>query len=81
MKRLAIVLSTLIGPFFIGSCQERLDLEIQIDLVSGKTESVEEDKQNLPGFEDILSLEGHLSPHQQGGDCWGDRGGCDSWGD
>lgn len=72
MKRLAIVLSTLIGPFFIGSCQERLDLEIQIDLVSGKTESVEEDKQNLPGFEDILSLEGHLSPHQQGGDCWGD---------
>lgn len=66
MKRLVLVLIAFIGSLILGACQEKLEWTIEI-----KAGAIEEE-QELPRYEELLSLPGHLSPHQQGGDSWGD---------
>lgn len=68
MKRLALVFVALIGPMILGACQEKLEWEINVDIVAVNGS----DEKETLYYEEILPLEGHLSPHQQGGDCWGD---------
>lgn len=70
MKRFALVLVALVGPLILGACQEKLEWEIKLDVVAGNTEATEYD--DSIEFEELMTLPGHLSPHQQGGDCWGD---------
>lgn len=70
MKRLALVFYALIGSLVLGACQEKLEWEINIEVGNGG--STENGEQGLIRFEEIMPLPGQLSPHQQGGDCWGD---------
>lgn len=69
MKRLALVIVALVGPLLLGACQEKLEWTIDVEV--GEGESSKEDPTRLR-FEEIMPMPGHLSPHQQGGDCWGD---------
>ena len=67
MKRLALVVLAFVGPLILGSCQEKLEWTIDLEVGNGKST----DDTAQPRFEEIMPLPGHLSPHQQGGDCWG----------
>lgn len=70
MKRLVLVFVALILPFILGACQEKLEWEFNVDIVAGNTEATE--YENTVEYDEILALSGNLSPHPQGGDCWGD---------
>lgn len=70
MKRLALVVLAFVGPLILGACQEKLEWEIEFDVVVGNTESMEDGE--TVAYEEVMPLPGHLTPHQQGGDCWGD---------
>ena len=62
---------TLLIPLLLlllGSCQEKLDLTLQVE-VGDTPYNVEEERFT---YEEIMPLTGNLSPHPQGGDCWGD---------
>lgn len=54
----------------LGSCQEKLDLDLTLEVSAGDTPYGEEEERFT--YEDIMPLSGNLSPHSQGGDCWGD---------
>lgn len=66
MKRLTLVLITLVVPLFLGSCQEKL--EWTIDIVAGNIVPAEDNYDHIE-YEEIMELSGRYS---QGGDCWGD---------
>ena len=66
MKRLALVVSVVVSPLILGSCQEKL--EWTIDIVTGNTEPVEYN--DTIEYEEIMSLSAKR-PSPQGGDCWG----------
>ena len=68
MKQLFLFIAALTMPLFLGSCQEKLEWELKIDI--GPSNNQTED--NTLIFEEIMPLGGHLNPHPQGGDCWGD---------
>lgn len=68
MKRLALAFLVSISPLILGSCQEKLELEVKVDVISGNTESTEYD--DSIEYEEIMNFGGtRLS---QGGDSWGD---------
>ena len=69
MKRFTLVVIASIGSLILGACQEKLEWEIKMDVVAGNAEKTKEDTLK---YEQIMSLSGNLSPHPQGGDCWGD---------
>lgn len=69
MKRLALVVFAFVGPLILGACQEKLEWEIEIEV---RNKGSTDEQQESLRFEEIMPLPGHLSPHQQGGDCWGD---------
>ena len=66
MKRLVLLFLATMGPFILGSCQEKL--EWTIDVVSGNTSESMEEEEPLE-YEEIMTLRGGNS---QGDDCWGD---------
>ena len=68
MKRLALVFFALIGPLILGACQEKLEWEIELDIVAGNTEPTENGEERIE-YEEIMSLSGR---NNQGGDSWGD---------
>ena len=67
MKRLTLVFATLVGPLILGACQEKMEWEINFDVVAGNTEAAEYD--DSIEYEEIMSVSGG---HPQGGDAWGD---------
>ena len=68
MIRLALAFLVSISPLILGSCQEKLELEVKVDVISGNTESTEYD--DSIEYEEIMNFGGtRLS---QGGDSWGD---------
>ena len=68
MKRLALVFITSIGSLILGSCQEKLEWEVKVDVVAGNTEPADYD--DSIEYEEIMNFGGtRLS---QGGDSWGD---------
>ena len=69
MKRFALVIVALVGPLILGACQEKLEWTIDIEV--GDEEPSKDDPKQLQ-FEEIMPISGHLNPHQQGGDSWGD---------
>lgn len=69
MKRFALVIVALVGPLILGACQEKLEWTIDIEV--GEGDSSKEASEQLR-FEEIMPISGHLNPHQQGGDSWGD---------
>ena len=68
MKRFVLVLVALILPFILGACQEKLEWEIEVDVIVGNTEATEYD--DSIEYNDIISFDGRRM--SQGGDCWGD---------
>ena len=68
MKRLALVLLAAIGPLILGACQEKLDLEIEWDIVAGELGATEDEEMLV--YEEIINFGGNRA--SQGGDCWGD---------
>ena len=69
MKRLVIVLIAFIGPLILGACQEKIEWEIDVDIVAGNTKPLEEDDEEKFEFEEIMTVSGG---RPQGGDSWGD---------
>ena len=68
MKRLALAFFTSIGSLILGSCQEKLEWEVKVDVVAGNTEPADYD--DSIEYEEIMNFGGtRLS---QGGDSWGD---------
>ena len=67
MKRLALVLVSLTGPLILGACQEKMEWEINFDVIAGNTEAAEYD--DSIEYDEIMPLSARFS---QGGDCWGD---------
>lgn len=68
MIRIALAFLVSISPLILGSCQEKLELEVKVDVVSGNTEPTEYD--DSIEYEEIMNFGGtRLS---QGGDSWGD---------
>ena len=67
MKRLALVLVSLTGPLILGACQEKMEWEINFDVIAGNTEAAEYD--DSIEYDEIMAISGRYS---QGGDCWGD---------
>lgn len=70
MKRLVLAIFAFIGSLLLGACQEKIDYEIGISVAAGGSEAAGYEESYE--FKEIMALPGHLSPHQQGGDCWGD---------
>ncbi len=68
MKRLALVIITSIGSLILGSCQEKLEWEVKVDVAAGKTEPAEYD--DSIEYEEILNF--GETRASQGGDSWGD---------
>ena len=62
MKQLFLFIAALTMPLFIGSCQEKLEWELKIDV--GPNNDQTEDDTLI--YEEIMPLSGHLNPHQQG---------------
>lgn len=67
MKQPSLYLYILVSTLFFGSCQERIQWEIDFDIATGNTESAEYD--DCIEYEEIMPLSERYS---QGGDCWGD---------
>ena len=67
MKRLVLVFVAILFSLILGSCQEKLDWILDIDVVSGNIEPTEDDETVY--YEEIMSVSGG---HPQGGDTWGD---------
>ena len=72
MKRLVLVLSALVGSLIIGACQEKLEWTITDEPNDPDSEEAKEVIVKEPSFEELMMLPGHMNPHQQGGDSWGD---------
>lgn len=71
MKRICLILIVLASYGTLGSCQEGLELEIDLQIPEKEdTEVVKPDIR--PRYEEIMSLGGNTSPWAQGGDSWGD---------
>ena len=70
MKRFALVFLASIGPLILGACQEKLNLEVEWDIVAGELGATEDEE--MIEFEEIMPLSGNRNPYPQGGDCWGD---------
>lgn len=70
MKRLALAFIAAIGPLVLGSCQEKIewDVEVKVDVVAGKTEPTEYD--DSIEYEEIINF--GQTRASQGGDSWGD---------
>ena len=68
MKRLALVFITSIGPLILGSCQEKLEWEVKVDVVAGNTEPAKYD--DSIEYEEIMNF--GETRASQGGDSWGD---------
>ena len=68
MKRLALVFIASIGPFILGSCQEKMEWEVRVDVAAGNTEPAEFD--DSIEYEEIINF-GEIRA-SQGGDSWGD---------
>lgn len=69
MKRLALVFFASVSSLILGSCQEKMDWEIELDVVAGNTEATEYD--DTIEYEEIMTLN-KPRPNPQGGDSWGD---------
>ena len=67
MKRLVLVFVAILFSFILGSCQEKIDWVLDIDVVSGNIEPSEDDETVY--YEEIMSVSGR---NPQGGDSWGD---------
>ena len=67
MKRLVLVFAAVILPFTLEACQEKLEWEIDVDIVVGNTEPTEYD--DSIDYDEIMSISGG---QPQGGDSWGD---------
>ena len=67
MRRLVLVFVAFVGSLILGSCQEKIDWELDFDIVMGEIEATEDDE--ILNYEEIMPLSGRFS---QGGDCWGD---------
>ena len=68
MRRLTLSLIILLSPFFLDSCQVKLEWTIEVvDTPPEQTEVFEIGKK--PSFEVLMTLHGD---NPQGGDCWGD---------
>ena len=59
MKRLVLVVIALILPFILGACQEKIEWEIDVDIVAGNTEATEYD--DAIEYEEIMSLSARFS--------------------
>ncbi len=68
MKRLALVFIASIGPLILGSCQEKMEWEVRVDVAAGNTEPAEFD--DSIEYEEIINF-GEIRA-SQGGDSWGD---------
>ena len=70
MKRLALVFITSIGSLILGSCQEKL--ELKVDIIAGNIDFTKDDEAiETYSYEEIMPLNS-IRPSPQGGDCWGD---------
>ncbi|MBP5398705.1 MAG: hypothetical protein J6Y32_08830 [Bacteroidales bacterium] len=67
MKRLVLVFVAILFSFILGSCQEKIDWVLDIDVVSGNIEPTEDGER--VNYEEIMSVSGG---NPQGGDSWGD---------
>ena len=65
MKRLVLVFVAILFSFILGSCQEKIDWVLDIDVVSGNIEPSEDDETVY--YEEIMSVSGR---NPQGGDSW-----------
>lgn len=71
MKRLAFFSIAFVCSIFLGACQEKLEWTISVEPDESDSTEVEVTVKE-PRYEELMTLPGHLNPHQQGGDCWGD---------
>ena len=69
MKRFTLVIIASLGSLILGACQEKLEWEIELDVVAGNTEPTE--YEDMIAYEEIMPLT-ETRPSPQGGDCWGD---------
>lgn len=69
MKQLFLILVASTMPLFLGSCQEKLEWELKIDI---GPESIQTKEEPTLAYEEVMALGGYLNPTPQGGDCWGD---------
>lgn len=67
MKRLVLVFSAFVGSLILGACQEKIEWELDLDIVAGEIEPTEDEDTFF--YEEIMSVSGG---HPQGGDSWGD---------
>lgn len=67
MKRLVLVFSAFVGSLILGACQEKIEWELDLDIVAGEIEPTEDEDTIF--YEEIMSVSGG---HPQGGDSWGD---------
>ena len=66
MKRLSLIAFSLTLSLSLASCQDKSELSPEIQSV------VDAAKEGTHvSYEDIMELSNNLSPHPQGGDCWG----------
>lgn len=68
MKRLVLVCVAFICSLLLGACQEKLEWEIEWEIVAGNTEPGEDSEEKIE-YEEIMALGGK---YNQGGDSWGD---------
>ncbi len=79
MKRLTFLLIAFVCSIILGACQEKLEWTVSVDQWALDTTALKErekerekEQEMIPSFEELMTLSGHMNPHQQGGDCWGD---------
>ena len=68
MKRLTLFILASVSSLILGSCQEKMEWEIKLDISAGDTGPIEKDEEILE-YEEIMTLSGK---NAQGGDSWGD---------
>lgn len=67
MKRLVLLFAAFVGSLILGACQEKIEWELDLDIVAGEIEPTEDEDTIF--YEEIMSVSGG---HPQGGDSWGD---------